>query len=186
MRLSLCICAGALLLSARPAFPQAGVYVLFTGASLDTSQTTATFVNSNPVPTLTATTTGTRIYGPTFGIFADFPTPVVKFGGDVRGSLLTGNGSHFYYGVTGPRLEVDLPILSLKPYVEGLIGGGESFTKADTNPTLRFNYVFLAGVDRKLFAVLDWRVLEFSYTRVIIQTDTPTKALSSGLVLRIP
>jgi hypothetical protein len=173
------------LLSAKAATAQAGIYALFTGADLDTSSTVISSPITSP-STFTSNTTTTMIYGPTFGLYADFPTPVVKFGGDVRGSLLNGGGSHLYYGVTGPRLEVDVPFLNLKPYGEALIGGGQYFTKADTNAALRFNYVLLAGVDRKLNALLEWRVLEFSYTKVIIETDTPVKALSTGLVLRIP
>ena len=90
MRLKLCACFVAVLFSSVTAWSQAGVYVLFTGANLDSSNTVST-----------------RIYGPTFGLYANFPTPVVKFGGDVRAALLNGQGTRNYYAVTGPRLEVD-------------------------------------------------------------------------------
>jgi len=166
------MCAWVLagLLCAKIASAQAGVYGLFTGANLD----------SSGVPT-------TKIFGPTFGIYADFSTPVVKFGGDVRGALLTRSGVHNYYGVTGPRLEVDLPVFSLKPYAEALAGGGESISKLDPRAALHIDYELLAGVDRKFTSLLEWRVLEFSYTSNIGGGGSlQTKALSSGLVVHIP
>ncbi len=170
MRLRLCICAIVVLLSAKTASAQAGVYTLFSGANLDP-----------------AGTASTKIFGPTFGLYANFNTPVVKFGGDVRAALLTGNGTRNYYAVTGPRLEADLPVLALKPYVEALVGGGDSISTAYPKPTLHIDYELLAGVDRRLLPVLDWRVLEFSYTSNIGGGgDIRTKALNTGLVLRIP
>jgi hypothetical protein len=52
---------------------------------------------------------------------------------------------------------------------------------------VHIDYELLGGVDRRLFAILDWRVLEFSYTRNIAGSgELRTKALSTGLVLRIP
>ena len=163
-------CALAALLSAQTACAQAGVYALFTGAHLDPA---------------TAATTG--VYGPTFGMYADFGTPFVKFGGDVRGALLTGGGTRNFYAVTGPRLEADLPVLSLKPYAEALAGGGDSIATPSSNPTLHIDYELLAGVDRPLNRLLEWRVLEFSYTHSINGAgELTTKALSTGLVLRIP
>ena len=162
--------AVAVLLLARTASAQAGVYALFTGANLDP-----------------ANTNSTKIYGPTFGLYANFPMPAVKFGGDVRAAFLNGHGSRNYYAVAGPRLEVDLPVLALKPYAEALVGGGDSISTAYPNSTLHIDYELLGGVDRRLFAILDWRVLEFSYTRNIAGSgELRTKALSTGLVLRIP
>jgi hypothetical protein len=170
MRLKLCACFVAVLFSSVTAWSQAGVYVLFTGANLDSSNTVST-----------------RIYGPTFGLYANFPTPVVKFGGDVRAALLNGQGTRNYYAVTGPRLEVDLPVLSLNPYIEALVGGGDSISTAYPKSTLHIDYELLAGVDRKLLPILDWRVLEFSYTANIGGAgNIHTKALSTGLVFRIP
>jgi len=165
------VCAlSVALLSCAVANAQAGVYALFTGANLDPTGATST-----------------RIYGPTFGLYADFPTPVVKFGGDVRGAFLNGSGTRNYYAVTGPRLEVDLPIIGLKPYGEGLVGGGDSTSNATNRPALHIDYELVAGVDHKFFTLLDWRILEFSYTHNIGGAgDLQTKALSTGLVLRIP
>jgi hypothetical protein len=180
----LCACALAELLSAKAASAQGGVYVLFTGANLDTTQTVANIPITTP-PTFTTSTTATRIYGPTIGFFGNLPMPVVKLGADVRGSLLNGSGSQQYYAVAGPRIEVDLPKISLHPYAEGLIGGGNYLSLADTKTAFKVEYEFLVGADRKLIAILHWRILEFSYTKDL-SGDIPTKALSSGLVLRFP
>jgi len=165
-----CMLTLAALLSAKTASAQAGAYVLFTGANLDP-----------------AGTASTRIYGPTFGLYANFSTPVVKFGGDVRASLLNGSGTRNYYAVTGPRLEVDLPAISINLYGEALAGGGDSISTAYPNPTLHIDYDLLLGVDRPLNKLLSWRLLEFSYTHNIYGAgELVTKSLSTGLVLRVP
>jgi hypothetical protein len=168
--LRLCVLSIAALICGSSANAQAGVYALFSGANLDPTGASST-----------------RIYGPTFGMYANFPTPVVKFGGDVRGAFLNGSGTRNYYAVVGPRLEADLPIIGLKPYGEALVGGGDSISTATNKPTLHIDYELVAGVDRKFFTLLDWRILEFSYTRNIAGAgDIETKTLSTGLVLRIP
>jgi hypothetical protein len=120
-------------------------------------------------------------------MYADFTSPAVKFGGDVRAAILNGNGSRNNYAVVGPRLEVDLPVYSLKPYAEALAGGGDSISTSYPNSTLHIDYELLLGVDRPLNKLLEWRVLEFSYTHNIYGAgDLATKALSTGIVFRIP
>jgi len=164
----MCALPLAVLFSAKVATAQVGGYALFTGADLDTTSTTTT-----------------RIYGPTFGFYADFPTPVVKIGGDLRGYLLNGSSKQHYNGVIGPRVEVDLPIVKLKPYGEVLFGVGSYKELSTTDATQHIDYEYIVGVDRKLIAIFDWRILEFSYCNYYNGT-VPTKALSTGLVLRIP
>jgi hypothetical protein len=165
------------LLSATIASAQVGAYALFTGANLDLPQT------SGLPPT--TTTTATKIYGPTFGLYADLPIPVVKIGADLRGYLLNGSGKQHYNGVIGPRVEVDLPVVKLKPYGEFLFGVG-SYKEFSTDATQQhIDYEYVVGVDRKLIAIFDWRILEFSYCNYYNGT-VPTKALSTGLVVRIP
>jgi hypothetical protein len=167
----------ALLFSANSASAQAGVYAHFTGAHLDTTQVTA----SSP----TTTTIATGVYGPTFGLYADLPTPIIKIGGDLRAALLNGGGEQHYSGVIGPRVEVDIPVVHLKPYGEFLFGVG-SYKEFSTDATQQhIDYEYVVGVDRKLIAIFDWRILEFSYCNYYNGT-VPTKALSTGLVVRIP
>ena len=172
------MCAWALagLLSAKIASAQVGAYALFTGANLDLTQT------SGLPPT--TTTTATKIYGPTFGFYADIPIPVVQIGVALRGYLLNGSGKQHYNGVIGPRIAVDIPIVKLKPYAEFLFGVG-SYKESSTDATQHIDYEYVVGVDRKLIAIFDWRILEFSYCNYYNGT-VPTKALATGLVIRIP
>jgi hypothetical protein len=178
-------------LCARPAAAQAGAYALFTGAHLDTTQTTAS--------STTTTTVATGIYGPTFGIYANLPIPIVKIGADLRGYLLNGGGEQHYNGVIGPRIEVHIPVINIKPYFEFLVGFG-SYKTTTSNSTTHGDYEYVVGVDRKLLPLIDWRILEFSDTNydwaalgctsnsslVCSNTSVPTRALSTGLVVRIP
>jgi len=176
----------ALLFSAKGASAQAGVYALFTGAHLDTPQTTAS----------STTTVATGIYGPTFGIYADLPIAIVKIGADLRAALLNGGGEQHYNGVIGPRVAVNIPVVHLKPYFEFLVGFG-SYKTTTSNSTTHGDYEYVVGVDRKLLTLIDWRILEFSDTNHdwaafgctslgCSNTSVPTRALSSGLVVRIP
>jgi hypothetical protein len=178
--LSICACTLATVLSAKTASAQAGFYALFTGANLDTTQTTEII---SPPSSTTANIT-TKLFGPTLGIYGDFPTPVVKIGGDIRGELLNGGGKQHYNGVIGPRIAVDIPVVKLKPYGEMLFGYG-SYKTTPPDATLHADYEYVAGVDRKLFSLLDWRILEFTYCNYY-KGSVPTKGLSTGLVVRIP
>ena len=175
--LSLCVCTLAAALSAT-ASAQVGIYALFTGANLDTTQTTGT------PPSVTTSNVSTKLFGPTLGFYGDLPTPVVKIGVDLRGELLNGSGKQHYNGVGGPRIAVDLPVVKLTPYAEFLFGFG-SYKTTTPLATGHIDYEYVVGVDRKLFKLLDWRILEFSYCNYYNGT-IPTKGLSTGLVVRIP
>jgi hypothetical protein len=174
---SICLLALTAALSAKAASAQAGVYALFTGANLDTTQTTG----SSPGTTTNVTT---QLFGPTLGFYGDLPMPVVKIGGDIRGELLNGGGKQHYNGVIGPRIAVNIPVVKLMPYGEFLFGFG-SYKTTTPNATTHVDYEYVAGVDRKLFSLLDWRIVEFTYCNFYNGT-IPTKGLSSGLVVRIP
>jgi hypothetical protein len=185
MRLLLAIaCTLAPLLSVATARAQAGAYIAFTGADLDTTQTNENAPFTAP-PTFTTTTTATRIYGATFGLYGELPIPVIKIGGDVRGELLNGSGSQHYNGVIGPRIAVDLPAVKLKPYTEFLIGIGSYNTLLSTRTDLHVDIEYVVGVDRKLLPFLDWRVLEYSHGNYYTGS-IPTNALTTGAVFYIP
>jgi hypothetical protein len=157
----------AVVLSAKPASAQTGIYALFTGANLDTT-----------------TSTAIQIFGPTLGFYADLPTPGVQVGGDIRGELLNGSSQQHYNGVIGPRVAVTLPFINLKPYGEYLFGFG-SYKTTTPDATLHVDYEYIVGVDRRLLSRLDWRILEFSYCN-FYNGAIPTKGFSTGLVLRVP
>jgi hypothetical protein len=171
----------ALCVATAPA--QVGGYAMFTGANLDVTTTT----EANPAtlpPVFITSTAATKIYGPTFGFYADLPTPVVQIGADFRGYLLNGSGKQHYSGVFGPRVAVNLPVVNLKPYAEFLFGFG-SYKTVSSNATVHVDYEFVVGVDRKLISLLDWRVIEFSGCNYY-GGSVPTRALATGLVVRIP
>jgi len=173
----------ATLLSAKSACAQAGVYALFSGAHLDTTHATENTPVTSP-PTYTDTTVATGIYGPTFGLYADLPTPILKIGGDLRATLLNGGGEQHLSGVIGPRIAVNIPVVRLTPYGEFLFGVG-SYKTTTSNSTTHIDYEYVVGVDRRLLPLLSWRVLEFSGTEYY-NGSVPTRALSTGIVLRIP
>jgi hypothetical protein len=178
--LSICACVLATVLSTKTVSAQAGFYALFTGANFDTTQTTYTV---SPPSTTTANVT-TQLYGPTLGIYGDIPTPVVKIGADIRGELLNGGGKQHYNGVIGPRVSVTLPAVKLKLYGEFLYGFG-SYKTTTPLATVHADYEYVAGIDRKLYSLLDWRILEYSYSNYFTGS-APNKGLSTGLVVRIP
>jgi len=172
----------ASLLVAASARAQVGLYANFTGANLDTTQTVYTALTN----TVATTSGSTVVYGPTFGVYADLPIPVIKIGADLRGSFLRASGYRHSSGKLGPRLAVNIPVVKLEPYGEFLVGVGSYITTPNTTTsTTHVDYGYVVGVDRKLIALIDWRVLEFEYTNYY-NGSVPTKALSTGLVLRLP
>jgi hypothetical protein len=168
-------------LCAKTASAQAGFYALFTGANLDTTQST---LDTGPPIGVTTTNVTTQLFGPTLGFYGDLPISVVQIGGDIRGELLNGGGKQHYNGVVGPRVAVNIPVFKLEPYGEFLFGFG-SYKTTTPNATTHVDYEYIVGVDRKLFSLVDWRILEFSYCS-FWGGAIPTKGLSTGLVLRIP
>jgi hypothetical protein len=139
-------------------------------------------------------------YGPTFGAYYDTHRfPLVNFGLDARASFInlgaSTNSSSTSIDSTkinsfliGPRAVLHLPVLPIRPYAEGLAG----FAKLNYDSTdLSANsndlaYGFSLGVDLTIFSHLDWRIIDYNYTR-LQDTDTTTQTtLTTGLVLRIP
>jgi Outer membrane protein beta-barrel domain len=132
-------------------------------------------------------------YGPTFGAYYNVvKLPVIKLGIDGRASILNGSGSpssqQIVNGLAGPRLEVQLPLIPLKPYVEGYAGGskveiGQGTSRSDKTV---LGYGFSAGADLTIFPRLDWRVAEYSYTRSSVFGNVTQNTVTTGLVLRLP
>ena len=130
-------------------------------------------------------------YGTTFGgYYTGWKLPLINLGLDARASLLHGSGSvspqKFVNGLVGPRAQIHLPLVPLKPYLSGLAGGTHTELgqgSARTNKT-SFSYGFAAGADLTIFPLLDWRIAEYSFTRSDPGVDQ--KTLTTGLVLRLP
>jgi len=126
-------------------------------------------------------------YGPTGGIYAQFPLPLISIGADLRGEYLTGDQLHHWNGVIGPRIEIKPPGLSFHPYAEFLVGiGGYHDGLYTTNTTTHVDYDIVAGIDRKLIPLIDWRVIEFTYNSYFNNRTPASKQFSTGLVLRLP
>lgn len=153
-----------------PAHAQIGLYAEFGGSKIDSP--------SND-----------WIYGPTFGIYADFlPLPFIHLGADLRGSVLgPGQDTKLYSGLLGPRLSLHPHVLPLMPYLEGLGGVGHYDFGTGQDSNTKFEYQFLAGIDYTLIPRLDWRVIEFSYGGLsVFNGDLHPKTISTGVVLRLP
>lgn len=129
-------------------------------------------------------------YGPTFGAYYGKGFPLVNLGLDLRGSLLgTGSSNEVDSGQIGPRVAVHLPVVPLKPYVEGLVGMGhasirQTYASADGN---YLEYSVVAGADLTILPRIDWRVAEYTYSRLPnLLGGTDETSISTGIVLRIP
>lgn len=133
------------------------------------------------------------LYGETFGGYYNVvKLPVIHLGIDGRTTILNGSGSlsqqKIINGLGGPRAELHVPLIPLKPYVAGLVGGSNIQVgqgSARTEKTV-FSYGFAAGVDLTVFPRLDWRVAEYSYTRSNVLNGVDQSTLTTGLVLRLP
>lgn len=133
--------------------------------------------------------TDTRINGGLVGLQYDGSHhPLVNFGIDLRGSFLMGdNETRTTTVVGGPRLVLHLPVVPLHPYGEALVGGGSvrfGQGSATTNTGSLAGGV-AAGADLHLLPFIDWRVIDFSYSR-LVQAHTGQKSFSTGIVIRIP
>ena len=161
-----------------------------------------------------------EIYGITFGGYDDkrFNRHLtsLSLGPDFRVSLQSGSTSNGYPGGEpaqslisvqgGPRVAFKLPVASLHPYVEGLIGGVDSqigevigdtyYHKvagsppgANTNGGISLSGQALGGLDLNVRPRVDWRVVEVGYARLFESSGSPSLGIttfSTGIVVRLP
>lgn len=127
-----------------------------------------------------------NVYGATAGAYFDKGT-FINYGLDFRGTFLSdGSLTQFDSGMGGLRLSVKPHIISLNPYGEvlgGVVRANYGQGSAKTTKT-NFGYELAVGADFTVLPHIDWRVLEFSYTRVASGGISP-KALSTGIVIRL-
>ena len=135
------------------------------------------------------------LYGATFGAYYNVvKLPVIHLGLDGQAVILnsssnnSGSQQKITNGLAGPRLEVHLPLIPLKPYAAAHLGGsnfqiGQGIAR--TEKTV-FSYGFSAGADLTVFPRLDWRVVEYSYTRSKVFGTVNQSTFTTGLVLRLP
>lgn len=133
-------------------------------------------------------------YGSTFGAYyTPIHLPVVNVGLDGRGAILRGSGGSgeqaIYNFLAGPQAVLHLPLLPFRPYAEALIGGSHTdFGQGSAyQQQTSFSYGFAAGADVHLLPRLDWRLLEYAYTRSpSIAGGTDESTFTTGIVFRVP
>ena len=130
-----------------------------------------------------------RTNGGLFGAYYDnHHFPLINFGLDLRGSVLTSDSVVKVTAVTGgPRAVLHLPLVPLRPYVEGLVGGahvqtGQGVARYDgTNLAAGI----AAGADFTILPRIDWRIIDYSYTR-LPGPGTSQSTFTTGIAVRIP
>jgi hypothetical protein len=153
------------------AHAQLGIYAGYTASKLDVANTDWT-------------------YGPTFGAYFDFSRhPLINFGLDARFSYInSNNATTIKSGLIGPRAVLHLPVVPIRPYAEALAGIAKANYGqgvASVNST-DLAYGFSLGLDFTIFTHLDWRVIDYTYTRLQDTANTPQTSLTTGIVFRIP
>ena len=119
------------------------------------------------------------------GIYYDaYHLGPVSLGLDLRGS----RADKVKTGLGGVRVALHPPILPLKPYVEGLVGGTSAsniYSASSTN----FVYEIVGGVDYTIIPHIDFRLVEIGGGKIstgITTASTPRSSLltvSSGIAV---
>ena len=130
-----------------------------------------------------------RLNGGTVGLYYDGSRHILlNFGIDVRGTFLSSSNSTGITAVTaGPRVAVHLPAVPLRLYGEALVGGAHAKTGQGSAYGNSTNVAagVAVGADLKVLPFIDWRVLDYSYTRVQA-VPTYQQTLTTGIVFRFP
>jgi hypothetical protein len=130
--------------------------------------------------------------GPGAGLTLNFiHNPAFTFGVDFRGSRhVAGNGADT--GLVGLKLGVKVPLLGLRPYLQGSGGYLGTYESPSNSSTQTVNHYYaaeiLAGLDYPLLPHLDIRVLEFGVGHALNTIHTATRptflTASTGVVYR--
>lgn len=128
------------------------------------------------------TSVSSTVFGPLVGIYAQ-KGALLALGADARGSFLSRNGGQFYTGAIGPRIAINPPVLPIKPYLEGLVGVGN--TSGGSSSSTHLNYQVLFGIDATILPRIDWRVIEYDYS-ALVGNSTSATILTTGIVIRLP
>jgi hypothetical protein len=132
-------------------------------------------------------------YGGSFGIYSDFAKlpdfakVPVRVGADLRFSVMRlDSNTKLFSTLIGPRIAFHPAALPLTPYAEVLIGTGRYSFGNNVGSATKFEYGVLGGVDRPVVPHLDWRVVEFSYSRLatVQRQRLSMETLTTGVVLR--
>lgn len=128
--------------------------------------------------------TGTSsAFGALVGVYAQ-KGMLLSIGGDARASFLTRNGFQYFTGAVGPRVAFRMPVLPLRPYVEGLVGVANYNNGSNSSSSTHLNYQVVGGLDATILPHIDWRVIEFDYSAVA-NSSVNAKIFTTGLVIRL-
>ena len=122
-------------------------------------------------------------YGALVGIYAQKGV-FLSIGADARASFLTRSGFHYYTGAAGPRVAFKMPVLPLRPYIEGLVGVANYNSGSNSSSSTNLNYQIVGGLDATILPHIDWRVIEFDYSAVA-NNPVNAKIFTTGLVIRL-
>lgn len=127
------------------------------------------------------------VYGPTLGAyFNSHHHAALTWSADVRANFAAGSGSANLENIlVGPRLAIHSPGVPIKPYGELLIGLGHANVHSVSQT--RFEYQLLGGVEYTIAPRVDWRVLEFGYSKLVgFDGGLSPKSIGTALVFRLP
>ncbi len=138
-------------------------------------------------------------YGGGVGVYDDFiRLGPLHAGVDVRGSFGSGGQQNYRNFLGGVRAAVKVPVLPLRPYAEGLVGGGGTEYTGATAAGItgrsyltKFTYEILGGLDYTLIPHVDFRAIEIGVGRQTgvnsgaSNPGTTIVAVSTGLVVRL-
>ena len=184
LRLRSALCTAALLLAGSAcAHAQFAIYAMGSGGFLGAP---------NAAPGSLLVDSGSiSAYGGTFGLYDDFAhLGPVHLGADARyfqqSSSNGGPGNKLRGGLAGLRLDLHLPLVPFRPYVQAEAGGVGTNYGRNANVTSSFAYQIQGGLDFTIFPHLDLRA-EYGGGRISGFYDGTKQTLQQvglGAVLR--
>lgn len=124
------------------------------------------------------------------GLYDDFiHAGPLHAGLDLRGSYGTATDLEYRDFLIGIRVGLTVPVVRLRPYVQGSVGVGGTKVKAQTAPGIvlewnnRLVEAGFVGMDVTVLPHIDWRVAEIGFARINGLSASEFKA-STGAVLR--
>ncbi len=142
--------------------------------------------------------TAQTFWGVNFGGYFDFKNPrPIKFGLDMRDSILHGSGASLNNFLVGIRISGRPFNNALKPYIEPVVGEGHSRAPFTAITVGKVEYGAFAGVDYATSHHIDFRLVEVGYQSLITASSetiggtatipsSTMLSVSTGLVFRFP
>jgi hypothetical protein len=134
------------------------------------------------------------------GYYELYHAPKYNFSLDLRDEIEHGNNAGMNNLLFSPRFTYLPDGSKLKPYLQLGVGDGRTHSPLNPKTYTKIEYAFLAGVDRPINHIIDWRIGEIGYGNLqtinsyqingsTYGTPIPSANLyyfSTGLVFRLP